>query len=40
MWGTLDKSESPLGRGAGLEAEERKHAVDVDEQQRTAYSHA
>jgi hypothetical protein len=40
MWGTIDESEAPWGRGARLEAEQRENAVDVDEQERRCRGHA
>jgi hypothetical protein len=39
MWGTIDERQLPLRRGAGLEAEQRQHPVNVYEQQGTVGRH-
>jgi hypothetical protein len=36
MRGTIDESHASLGRGGGIEAEQREDAVHVDEQQWAA----
>jgi hypothetical protein len=39
VWNAVDGGREPRRRGAGIEAEQRDHAIDVDEQQGTYLRH-